>query len=111
MLKFHLCTLTIDRLYYCKFNPSQTLPLVYTAGVKDSVSLGPLLTFWCFIELSWLVPLYIATATGVIAIKTPEVSRRVFWHFIIEKLVSSKAVHSKVIHVPCASKVIHVPVM
>ena len=36
----------------------------------------------------------IAAVTGVIAFKTPEDSRRVLLHFIIEKLVSSKAVHA-----------------
>ena len=38
----------------------------------------------------------VATVTGVIAFKTPEVSSRVLRHFIIEKLVSSKEVHSKI---------------
>ena len=33
----------------------------------------------------------IATVTGVIVFRTPKFSR-VLWHFIIEKLVSSKAV-------------------
>ena len=54
---------------------------------------------------------FVPTVTGVIAFRTPEVSRRVIWHFLIEKLVSSKVDHSKVTHVPCASIVIHVPVM
>ena len=78
---------------------------MYSRSKAFSLS-WPIVDLFCLLcFIAELARSVVATVTGVIAFKTPEVSRRVIWHYIIEKLVSSKAVHSKVTHVPRASKV------
>ena len=74
----------VETIHLCIYSRSKAFslswPIVDLFGV-----------FICFrAELSCSV---VATVTGVIAFRTPEVSRRVLVHFIIETQVSSKAVH------------------